>query len=178
MLWLDSESEVFDPVENDELDWEEIEQEISMLMPLEIGSEGYCIPCQSFIDEWPELSRCLPTLGNYKDSVQLEHYETPFELEAGDRSGCRLCVLFVHGIKNFNGGLENFYKSAARLKCLGRSPAITVFIDRVFTGSLLMELKMSGEVWRRIIMESLYIVKGEISGKFLDSGRLLLLFAE
>jgi hypothetical protein len=137
-----------------------------MLMPLEIGSDGYCIPCQSFIDEWPELSRCLPTLGDYKDSVRLEHYETPFELAAGDRSGCRLCALFVQGIKSFVGGLENFYKSAARLKCLGRSPAITVCIDKVFTGLLLIQLQMHGEVWRLIIMKSLCIVKGEISGKF------------
>jgi hypothetical protein len=27
-------------------------------------------------------------------------------------------------------------------------------------------LEMSGEVWRRSIMETLYIVKGEVSGKF------------
>jgi hypothetical protein len=59
-VWLDppsgndSESEDFDPVENGELDWEEIEQEIRMLMPLAISSQGYCIPCQRFIDEWPE----------------------------------------------------------------------------------------------------------------------------
>ena len=170
-VWLDppsvndSESEDFDPVENDELDWEEIEQEISMLMPLAISSQGYCIPCQCFIDEFPELSRHLPTLGNYEDSVQLEHYETPFELAAGDRSGCRLCSLFVQCIRN-DFGLESFYKSAGRLKCLGNSPAITVFIDMGLRGSLLMELQMRGEVWRRSIMESLYIVKGEVSGKF------------
>lgn len=170
-VWLDppsendSESEDFDPVENDELDWEEIEQEISMLIPLTISSQGYCIPCQRFIDEWPELTRCLPTLGNYEDSVQLEHYETPFELAAGDRSGCRLCALFVQGIRN-DAGLEIFYKSAGRLKCLGNSPAIAVYIDMGLLGSLRMDLEMSGEVWRRSIMESLYIVKGEVSGKF------------
>lgn len=146
-------------------DRKEIEQEISMLMPLEISSDGYCIPCQSFIDEWPELSRCLPTLGNYKDSVRLEHYETPFELAAGYRSGCRLCALFVQGIRNYIG-FEIYYKSAGRHKCLGNSPAIYVWIDMGPRRSLSIQLEMRGELWRRSIMESLYIVKGEVSGEF------------
>jgi hypothetical protein len=118
--------------------------------------------CLSGAIPWPELSRHLPTLGNYENSVQLEHYETPFELAAGDRSGCRLFALFVQG----SFCLESFYKSAGRLKCLGNSPAITVYIDMGLRQSLLIQLEMRGEVWRRSIMESLYIVKGEVSGKF------------
>jgi hypothetical protein len=32
--------------------------------------------------------------------------------------------------------------------------------------SLSIQLEMRGELWRRSIMESLYIVKGEVSGEF------------
>ena len=148
-------------VEDDELVLDEVEQEINQLVPIAITSQGYCHRCQGFIDDWPGLSQRLPTTGDSKWIIR-EHYETPFEVEAGDRSGCRLCALFVQGIKMQPPGLESFYKTANRLKCLRRSPGIRLHIEMHI--SLCLDLQMDGEVFRRSVMEALHIVRSDVPG--------------
>ncbi|KAL2021718.1 hypothetical protein VTK56DRAFT_6661 [Thermocarpiscus australiensis] len=71
------------------------------------GDPRLCGKCRTIFERLPQVGRNL-YFGTLIDCEDIRHWDTIQELKASAAQGCRLCILFVHGLRESDPGWTYF----------------------------------------------------------------------
>ncbi|KAI2603680.1 heterokaryon incompatibility protein-domain-containing protein [Hypoxylon sp. NC1633] len=125
-------------VDDDELEYDEMERKVQQLMPTSRVLEGFCAQCRHLLGHWPELSTDFwtPALGRSCRTV---------EIEAATRSGCRFCSFLFARLLRFSL-LDTFRKIENRLNFLNSGQTASLMIARTYPDNNTLWLNLPGRM--------------------------------